>query len=637
MRSLHSRDGMVNRGERRDGVNSAPTVGEKALKLARLAFWTTDEPDRQPAVEAAAPDGRIDYFYNGKPLVRRSVDINAIIGQLEQDVSLTMRLIQHTAGEARARVAESVDLAGQIQTGSRGLAKLSESARQTSDRLVDTSRALEASNREIQRQVASSDTLLEEARALTGSVSRQMQDLGEVARTIAGVVDIIRAVARQTNMLALNATIEAARAGAAGRGFSVIATEIKALAGEVQHATADISTRIAGIEQAVGGSAQTMTRMADLIGRLDPVMASICAAAGTQIASSDDMTGKAIATADFADAVARNAEAMHELARRAAAIAGLAGQASDNMEVSLGRHAERSIMYFRRSMTSPDTDTGRVPVFLPGLLTLAAGVVPVTVVELSGRTVMLDRWSESPEVSSRGALFVEGIGKLMVEVNHVSELAVHLDFVPTDDLVAEALADCINAVELSSAGEAALIQSAAEELARRFEDGIASGRISEDALFSTDYRQVPHTQPVQYTVPALAFLEEMIPQVIERDRKRIADCWYFLAIDRNGYVPVHHPEYSLPPNPADVVWTDLNARNRRIMLRAQTLEAARNTRPLLMTAFRREMKDGTARFGKLIAAPIVVRGRLWGNAVVSAANCAHGKGPVDDPSSRATP
>lgn len=602
------------------------------MKLARLAFWTSDASDRSEAAEEAPPAGRIDYFYNGRPLGRRAVEIDAIIGQLEQDVSLTLRLIQHTAGEARARVAESVDLVGQIQTASRGLAKLSDSARQTSDRLVDTSRTLEASNREIQRQVTNSDALLDEARTMTGSVSRQMHDLGEVARTIAGVVDIIRTVARQTNMLALNAAIEAARAGAAGRGFSVIASEIKTLAGEVQRATTDISTRITGIEQALGGSSQTMTRMAGLIGRLDPVLASIRTAAGAQIASSEDMTGKAIATADFADAVARNAEAMHDLARRAAAIAGRAGQASDNMEVSLGRHAERSIMYFRSRMTSPDTDTGRVPVCLSGLLTLGGIAIAVTVVELSRHSVMLDRWSAVPGIASRGVLLVEGIGSLTIEVSHVSELAVHLDVVPVDDLVGEAMADCINAVELSSISEVGLIQRAAAELAQHFEEGIASGRISEDALFSNDYRQVPHTQPVQYTVPTLPFLEEVIPPVIERDRRQIPHCWFFLAIDRNGYVPVHHPEYSLPPNPADVVWTDLNARNRRIMLRAQTLAAARNTRPLMMTAFRREMKDGTARFGKLIAAPIMVRNKLWGNAVVTVANV---KDPADETSIRA--
>ncbi|WP_315765584.1 MULTISPECIES: HAMP domain-containing methyl-accepting chemotaxis protein [unclassified Bradyrhizobium] len=121
---------------------------------------------------------------------------------------------------------------------------------------------LTSSISEISRQVAQSTQIA--ARAVdnarrTGDTARS---LAEGAQKIGDVVTLIQNIAEQTNLLALNATIEAARAGEAGRGFAVVASEVKSLAEQTAKATTEISEQIAAIQTA---SDETVTAIQDVV------------------------------------------------------------------------------------------------------------------------------------------------------------------------------------------------------------------------------------------------------------------------------------------------------------------------------------------------------------------------------------
>ena len=85
-----------------------------------------------------------------------------------------------------------------------------------------------------------------------------VEGLAEQGRDIGKVLDVIRSIAEQTNLLALNAAIEAARAGEAGRGFAVVADEVRALAHRTAQSTREIEQMVAGIQNGTGEAVQSM-------------------------------------------------------------------------------------------------------------------------------------------------------------------------------------------------------------------------------------------------------------------------------------------------------------------------------------------------------------------------------------------
>ncbi|MCG8615285.1 MAG: bacteriohemerythrin, partial [Desulfobacterales bacterium] len=162
------------------------------------------------------------------------------------------------------------------------------------------------------------------ASAKVESASRRVEELGVSARDITQVTDTITDIAEQTNLLALNATIEAARAGEAGKGFAVVASEIKELASQTAGATLDIKDKIKGIQDSTDGTVRDVAQITEVISEVTEIVSAIAAAIEEQSASAaevaDNIEQASTGIGEVNENVAQSSQVSSEIAEDIATV-----------------------------------------------------------------------------------------------------------------------------------------------------------------------------------------------------------------------------------------------------------------------------------------------------------------------------
>jgi len=164
---------------------------------------------------------------------------------------------------------------------------------------------------EISEQVRIGSKLGREAVARANASRATINALTRAAEQIGDIVTVIKTIASQTNLLALNATIEAARAGEVGRGFSVVASEVKTLATETGKSTEQIGAKVAEIQAITRDVVIALSNVAEAVDQLSNVTVSVSAAIEQQ----------RDATANFADSARETTAATSDVVGRMSGIA----------------------------------------------------------------------------------------------------------------------------------------------------------------------------------------------------------------------------------------------------------------------------------------------------------------------------
>jgi methyl-accepting chemotaxis protein len=249
---------------------------------------------------------------------RMARSLDTAMAKLRQTVITIEGSAASLAGASEQMTSTSAQIADSAEATSVQAMAVSAAAEEVS-RSVDTvssgSEEMGASIREISQNAAEAARVAHEAVSVTATTSATMGKLGESSAEIGNVIKTITAIAEQTNLLALNATIEAARAGEAGKGFAVVASEVKDLAQETAKATEDISRRVEAIQADTSGAVAAIEEISVVIERISEFQTTIASAVEEQTATTAEMNRSVAEAAGGAGEIAQTITGVAESAR----------------------------------------------------------------------------------------------------------------------------------------------------------------------------------------------------------------------------------------------------------------------------------------------------------------------------------
>ncbi len=248
------------------GLGRRDELGEMAGAVEEFKLQAVARAERDAA--AQAEQNQAAEAARRAELIRFADDFEAAVGTIVSNVSASAVHLEQAAGKLTRTAETTQSLSSQV-------AGSSEQSSGNIQSVATATEELSASVNEIGRQVGESNRIAEAAVVQARQTDERIAKLSRAAQEIGDVVKLITAIAEQTNLLALNATIEAARAGEAGRGFAVVASEVKSLASQTAKATDEISTQISGMQQATEESVAAIKEIGSTIGQISSIASSI--------------------------------------------------------------------------------------------------------------------------------------------------------------------------------------------------------------------------------------------------------------------------------------------------------------------------------------------------------------------------
>ena len=349
-------------------VHALYVVVESAL-LAYLADQFRREARQSEEIHAigghlTVVDGQVDLTYR-HPDAKSAFAVG--FNQFMDAIASTMSQVVATAGRLRSAtqslsqvVADARDRTERQRSQTEHAAEsISELRRAVDEVARGASNAAEAAHRARDNSqdgmsvVAGTREKAQQLVTQTGAAGTLVARLQQEGEGIGKVLDVIKGVAEQTNLLALNAAIEAARAGEQGRGFAVVADEVRTLASRTQESTREIEQMIVRLQSgvrdvatAMQASAGAANESADFAHRMAEALSGIAQA----VESINDMNGQIASAAEeqstAAAEIASNVDSIRDAAQGTAAGAETTARASSELD-GLAQELDTAVRRFR--------------------------------------------------------------------------------------------------------------------------------------------------------------------------------------------------------------------------------------------------------------------------------------------------